>query len=263
MSHIGQNIKRIRGVKGLSQAKFAELFNLARPSVGAYEEGRAEPKIQTVVEIAHHFGLSIDVLLTKELSVNDLYHLNLVNQKLDDFHKGIIPDKAKQLAKAKWVRAADEVQYLVSCDKRDYINGLPECTLPISSKAKLRLFEMNGEHMVVDRQGIDRGDVMICEQVAEEITSLAQGELILVVSAKSILIGRLNKEEALELLPDNPNFKPIPLDADQVKEVWRVKSNLSLVLHAPKKLADKVTDVESRLLALMERVDSIEKSSKG
>ena len=108
MSHIGQNIKRIRSVKGLSQAKFAELFNLARPSVGAYEEGRAEPKIQTVVDIAHYFGLSIDVLLTKELTVNDLYHLNMVNQKLDDFHKGIIPDKSKQLAKAKWVRVSDQ-----------------------------------------------------------------------------------------------------------------------------------------------------------
>ena len=262
MSHIGQNIKRIRNVKGLSQAKFAELFNLARPSVGAYEEGRAEPKIQTVVDIAHYFGLSIDVLLTKELSVNDLYHLNMVNQKLDDFHKGIIPDKTKQLAKAKWVRISDQVQYLVSLDKKDYINSLPECTLPIHSKAKLRLFEMNGEYMVVDRQGIDRGDIMVCEQISKDFSSIAGNELLLIVSAKAVQVGRLNKEEGLNLLPDNPNFKSIGIEEDEVREIWKVRSNLSLVLHAPKKLADKVSDVESRLLKLMQRVDSIEKTSK-
>ena len=34
MSFIGKNIKKIRTVKNLSQAGFAQLFNLARPSVG-------------------------------------------------------------------------------------------------------------------------------------------------------------------------------------------------------------------------------------
>ena len=36
-------------------------------------------------------------------------------------------------------RVSDQVQYLVSHDKKDYINGLTECALPIHSKAKLRL----------------------------------------------------------------------------------------------------------------------------
>ncbi|MCZ6899785.1 MAG: transcriptional regulator, partial [Bacteroidetes bacterium] len=34
MSYIGKNIKKIRTIKKLSQAQFAQLFNLARPSVG-------------------------------------------------------------------------------------------------------------------------------------------------------------------------------------------------------------------------------------
>ena len=186
----------------------------------------------------------------------------MVNQKLDDFHKGIIPDKSKQLAKAKWVRVSDQVQYLVSHEKKDYINGLTECTLPIHSKAKLRLFEMNGEHMVVDRQGIDRGDILICEQITNEISAIPNDELILIVEVKTIKVGRLNAEEELELIPDNPNFKPLPVIKDEVREVWKIKSNLSMVLHSPKKLAYKVSDVESRLLELMQRVDSIEKSLK-
>ena len=36
MSIIGKNIRKIRTVKKLSQAAFAEIFNLARPSVGVH-----------------------------------------------------------------------------------------------------------------------------------------------------------------------------------------------------------------------------------
>ena len=48
----------------------------------------------------------------------------------------------------------------------------------------------------------------------------------------------------------------------KLERFGKIRSNLSLVLHAQKKLADKVSDVESRLLELTQRVDSIEKSSK-
>jgi transcriptional regulator with XRE-family HTH domain len=77
MGIIGKNIRKIRTVKKLSQAAFAELFNLARPSVGAYEEGRSEPKIDTLIQIAQYFGISIDSLLTKELTINDLFNFNV------------------------------------------------------------------------------------------------------------------------------------------------------------------------------------------
>ncbi|MCK5699873.1 MAG: helix-turn-helix transcriptional regulator, partial [Cyclobacteriaceae bacterium] len=59
MSSIGKNIKKIRTVKKLSQAAFAEIFSLARPSVGAYEEVRAEPKVDTIIQIANYFGISV------------------------------------------------------------------------------------------------------------------------------------------------------------------------------------------------------------
>ena len=52
MSFIGKNIRKIRTIKKLSQADFAKIFELARPSVGAYEEERAEPKVDTIIQIA-------------------------------------------------------------------------------------------------------------------------------------------------------------------------------------------------------------------
>ena len=72
MSFIGKNIKKIRTTKGLNQTDFGKVFNLTRGSIGSYEEGRAEPKIETLKHIAKKFSISLDLLITTELTVNQL-----------------------------------------------------------------------------------------------------------------------------------------------------------------------------------------------
>ncbi len=58
----------------MSQTDFAELFQLKRTALGSYEEGRAEPKIDTLIKVADHFHLSLDQLLRKELTINEIFH---------------------------------------------------------------------------------------------------------------------------------------------------------------------------------------------
>ena len=74
MSYIGKNIRKIRMSKKLTQTEFAELFDLKRTAVGSYEEGRAEPKIDTLIKIADYFNLTLDQLLRKELTINEIFH---------------------------------------------------------------------------------------------------------------------------------------------------------------------------------------------
>ena len=76
MSFFGKNIKKIRGVKKLSQQAFADIFSLKRATLGAYEEGRSEPKIDTIIKVANYFSISIDNILTKEITVNQLLSFN-------------------------------------------------------------------------------------------------------------------------------------------------------------------------------------------
>ena len=78
MSKIGSNIRKIRTVKGLNQSQFAELFDLNRARIGAYEEGRAEPKIDVVIEIAKYFSIPLNDIFVKDLTVNQLTHFDLV-----------------------------------------------------------------------------------------------------------------------------------------------------------------------------------------
>lgn len=77
MSCFGKNIRKIRIAKKLTQTEFANLFDLKRTAVGAYEEGRSEAKIDTIIKIADYFNLTLDQLLRKEITVNEIFHFNV------------------------------------------------------------------------------------------------------------------------------------------------------------------------------------------
>lgn len=72
MSLFGKNIKKIRSVRGLTQAQLADSIDVSRGVISSYEEGRAEPKIETIIKTAEAFNLTIDQLLKVNLTVNQL-----------------------------------------------------------------------------------------------------------------------------------------------------------------------------------------------
>lgn len=74
---LSRNIKKLRHFKNLNQSEFAALFELNRPSIGSYEEGRSEPKLATLIRIAQHFKLSLDELINTELTINQIARFNL------------------------------------------------------------------------------------------------------------------------------------------------------------------------------------------
>ena len=73
---IGKNFKKLRLFKSLNQTEFAELFGVTRSAVGSYEEGRAEPKLDTLMKVADHFKLKVDDIVRKELTVNQIAGFN-------------------------------------------------------------------------------------------------------------------------------------------------------------------------------------------
>ncbi len=118
MSYIGINIKKIRTVKKLTQEEFAELFNLKRSAVGSYEEGRAEPKIDKIIEIAEYFNLTVDQLVKKKLTVNEISNFN--------------PSKFfyRQPVEVPFIPLAKLSSYVKNIDNPEKIDSLPKICLP-------------------------------------------------------------------------------------------------------------------------------------
>jgi len=101
---LAKNIKKLRLFKSLNQTEFAELFELKRSSIGAYEEGRAEPRLDALIKISDHFNLTIDDIVKGELTVNKIAKfefpqtedsdLDILVEKLDAIQRRIdIMDK--------------------------------------------------------------------------------------------------------------------------------------------------------------------------
>jgi transcriptional regulator with XRE-family HTH domain len=61
------NIKVIRKENNLTQQKFADLLEVKRNRVGAWEEKRGVPPLEILVRISEYFGLDLKKFLTEKL----------------------------------------------------------------------------------------------------------------------------------------------------------------------------------------------------
>lgn len=52
----------------LNQTQFSSLFNISRPALGSYEEGRCSPSIEFLLCVAQYFNVPLEDLITKNLS---------------------------------------------------------------------------------------------------------------------------------------------------------------------------------------------------
>ncbi len=59
---IGKNIKRIRKEKGLTQKKLGELCSMNEANIRKYENGKQNPKIETIEKIAKALETTADEL---------------------------------------------------------------------------------------------------------------------------------------------------------------------------------------------------------
>lgn len=72
MNYLSKNIKYIRTLKGISQEQLAEELKVSRSRISSYEEGRATPAIDFVIELSDYINIAMDVLIKKKLDSLDV-----------------------------------------------------------------------------------------------------------------------------------------------------------------------------------------------
>lgn len=66
---VGRNMMLLRLQKGLSQQGLAELCNVTHQAVSKWETGAALPDIQTVLFLSRYFGVSMEEMLSGDISL--------------------------------------------------------------------------------------------------------------------------------------------------------------------------------------------------
>jgi transcriptional regulator with XRE-family HTH domain len=218
MSFFGKNIKKIRGVKGWSQQVFAEIFELKRATLGAYEEGRSQPKIETIIKIANYFSISIDDLLTSEITVNTLLQFQ------DDFVLKAENKEQEILKKIPLITPNNNKDYVLYYNKENFIADLPCMLLPFSSEEKWRGFIVDNLEMSSQDKGLYPKDVVTGKHVSlEKITSVEEGSLVLVLVGDELILRHFYHEnENIILKAAHKNIEDKKYAVSEIKELWLV-----------------------------------------
>lgn len=74
----GENLKKIRESRGLTQKQLADKLNIAFSTVGMYEQGRRQPDLDTLIK------MSDKLLIPTSMSIKTKYKLNIKSIQIDE-----------------------------------------------------------------------------------------------------------------------------------------------------------------------------------
>lgn len=261
MSLISENIKYLRKRLGLTQEQFAERIGIKRSLVGAYEEGRADPRISNLINMAAIFGTSVDILINKNVARLSEEELNVSEFKRGKEVLAITVD-AEQRENIELVPQKAAAGYLNGYADREFIEELPKFKLPIlPDNATYRAFEISGDSMLP----ILPGTIIIGEYV-DDVRDIKNGKTyVLVTKSEGIVYKRvfnyIDDNGKLFLVSDNTAYAPFQLDLEDVMEVWASKAYISVQFPdsnaknevSTDQLASIVLDLQKEIVQLKEK----------
>jgi transcriptional regulator with XRE-family HTH domain len=217
MSIANKNLKYLRKLRGWTQEEFAQKLRIKRSLLGAYEEERAEPRIDILEVVADMFKLTLDDLLRKDVSDTKTNYLAKRRaQKLVGGRTDIpfVPIKAA-------------AGYLAGYGDPEFIDELNTFTLPMLAGGDYRAFEIVGDSMMPTPSG----SVIVGERM-QSIEDVKSNQTYIVVSKNDgIVYKRIMKnnkqKNKMTLVSDNPSYQPYPVNADEILEIWQAQMIIS------------------------------------
>lgn len=220
MSYLNQNIKFLRKKKEYTQSDLAERIGIKRSLLGAYEEERAEPKIETIQKLAYLFEVSLDQIINHDLSKGyddskvdikgrTLRILPIVIDQNDQEQISIVPVSAR-------------AGYTHGYSDPDYLKELPRFNLPLtelSPEKTYRLFQIEGDSMLP----IPDGSYIVCEYVENWENIKDESSYILITRSQGIVYKRVQIESEGKILlkSDNLLYSPFHIHLEDLTEVWK------------------------------------------
>lgn len=254
MTNLNENLRALRKQMKLTQDQFAAKLEIKRSLLGAYEEGRAEPKLELLQKIADVCKISVDDLIGRDLTTEKPLaktvslgkDVVVVTQDLagrDNIE--LVPMKAA-------------AGYLNGYADTEYVKELPRFQLPILKQGTYRAFEISGDSMLP----ILPGTIVIGEHL-ENLKNIKSGKTYILVSQREGIVYKrvfnyLEETGKLFLVSDNRQYAPYQIDASDIMEAWSAKAYISVQFPdvetkndvSVEQLASVVLDLQKDILQL-------------
>ncbi len=201
----------------VSQQRLADELGLKKSTLAAYESGRAEPRYEELVRLSRFFGVTVDELLSKDLTqaarqLRDQSSLRVLVTTVDSQnHENIefVP-----------VRALGG--YAEGYGDVDFISDLPIFQVPfLPTDRKYWAFPYEGDSMPPLRDG-----AVVFGEYIDQWSAVKNGTICLVVTKDEGVVLKkvfnyLEEKQVLVLKSLNERYGPYTVRQDDIQELWR------------------------------------------
>jgi transcriptional regulator with XRE-family HTH domain len=249
MSTAGKNLKYLRKLRGWTQEEFATKLQIKRSLLGAYEEERAEPRIEVLETVGEMFKLTLDELLLKDLA--------------DTKGNYLAKRRAQKLAagtnEIQFVPVKAAAGYLAGYADPEFIDELNTFTLPMLAPGQYRAFEIVGDSMLPTPSG----SIIVGEKI-DDINDVKTNFTYIVVSRnEGIVYKRVMKNNRSKnkytLVSDNPTYQPYQVNGEDILEVWKAAMILGKANAQPhwnvNQLANVVNTLQEQVSYLKKKIN--------
>ena len=251
MSQAGQNLKYLRKLRGWTQEEFATKLGIKRSLIGAYEEERADPRLDVLEIVGDIFKLSLDELLLKDVSNTGSNYLSKRRQqKMMTAERNVIH----------FVPVKATAGYLAGYADSEFIDELNTFTLPMLAGGNYRAFEIIGDSMLPTPSG----SIIVGEKVEGNTEDIKNNEAYIVVSRnEGIVYKRIVKsnkaKNKLTLVSDNPQYQPYQVNAEDILEMWQANAVINKITHQQRwdvnSLANIVSNLQDQVSSLKKKMN--------
>ena len=222
------NIKFLRKHRGRTQDDVAFALKMKRSTLSGYENGIAEPSIDTLVAFSKYFNIAIDTLVKIDLRTFSEGQLSLLERGFDVHLKGsnlrvlatiVNNDNDENI---ELVSEKAKAGYATGFADPEYIKVLPTFTMPfLSRNRKYRTFQISGDSMLP----IPDGSYVTGEYVLDW-TYVRTGQPYIILTQDDGIVfkiaeNKIESEGKLTLSSLNPLYEPFDLSVNDIKEVWK------------------------------------------
>lgn len=252
--YLSGNLKFLRKKAGKTQDGLSADVGIGRTTIANYEAGISEPNLETLMLFAKYFGISVDLLLSRNLDKEGLADENANNLP----QKGVVvpystvprvitvDDSGND--NIIYVPVKARAGYLLGYGDPEFMETLPTFRLPGLSNSTFRMFEVDGPSMAPN---IMHGDRIIGEWV-EGLDKIRDNRVHVIVHKGGVavkrILNRIEERGKLYLKSDTiahrHEFPTLEIDPEDVKEVWYGRLKISGDFSEPAEVYHRLADLE-------------------
>lgn len=189
--HIGQKIKQLRKAHKLTQEELAKILDVKPTAVSAWELGRNKPLMDKLDMMAHYFGVPISYFFEENQIKRSKNHIHFVKLPI-----------VGTISCGNGVIAYEDIEDYEDVP-RSWLNGGEYFFLRAKGDSMINARIMDGDLLLIRRQDdVENGDIAAV---------LIDGEAVLKRVYKT--------DDTIILQSENPMYKPIILNKNDMKDV--------------------------------------------